>query len=413
MPRQTPVLDDERRSYGALWLLCSLLLLVGALWAIADDNIFRRPWKKYQAEFNRLEIRHLEEAIATEQARLDADPEYQAAVKALADAKTSVSSGENVRRIKELERELVDAQKADQSKDLNLRFVKSLLEELRFKHDDALHAGRPTEAILHEIEEKEQLRVERQKIYGESQQHIEDLQNQVKGLQGAVRTSEDTLTKLTTARGELEQKLEGVSLGYFPGPKASPPFFGFDWQPKIPKIQQVVLEEFDRNNFDKPIARVDRCTSCHAGINKPGFEDEPNPWKTHPHRDVLLTKHPPDKFGCTPCHGGQGPAVNSPEVAHGNFLDPHGHVENVEFIEQPLNRGTKVQASCLKCHAGVQHLEGAETIAHGEHLFEELGCHGCHLTEGYEDLSKSSGASVIGPSLRRIGAKLDHAFLVR
>jgi len=26
MPRSTPVLDDEKRSYGALWLVCSLLL---------------------------------------------------------------------------------------------------------------------------------------------------------------------------------------------------------------------------------------------------------------------------------------------------------------------------------------------------------------------------------------------------
>ena len=413
MPRQTPVLDDERRSYGALWLLCSLLLLVGALWAIADDNIFRRPWKKYQAEFNRLEIGRLEQAIATEQGRLDADPEYQAAVKALADAKTSVASGENARRIKELQRELVDAQKADQSKDLNLRFVKSELEELRFKHDDALHAGRPTEAILHEIEEKEQLRVERLKIYTESQQHIEDLQNQVKALQGAVKAADDTLAKLTAARGELEQKLEGVSLGYFPGPKASPPFFGSEWQPKIPKIQQIVLEEFDRNNFDKPIARVDRCMSCHAGINKAGFEDQRNPWKTHPQRELLLGKHPPEKFGCTPCHNGQGPAVNSPDMAHGNFLDAHGHLENVEFIEAPMLRGEKMQANCIKCHAGVQHLQAAEEIARGEHLFEELGCHGCHLTEGYEELAKSGGFSVIGPSLRRIGAKLDHGWMVR
>src|SRR5438309_6124937 len=99
MARQTPVLDEERRSYGALWLLCSLLLLVGALWAIADDNVFRRPWKKYQAGFNRLEISKLEEAIRAEQARLDADTGYQAEEKALADAKNDVTSGETARKI--------------------------------------------------------------------------------------------------------------------------------------------------------------------------------------------------------------------------------------------------------------------------------------------------------------------------
>jgi mono/diheme cytochrome c family protein len=413
MPRSTPVLDDEKRSYGALWLLCSLLLFVGALWAIADDNVFRRPWKRYQAEFNRLEIARLEKAIADEQARLDADPTSQAAVKELERAKASVASGENVRKIADLKRKLVDAQKADQSKDLNLRFVKSELEEQRFQYDDALHHKQPTEKIFAAIQANEKLREERQAIYTESQQHIEAIENEIKATEGDVKTAEDALAKLTTARDDLHQKLEGVSLGHLPGPKATPPFIGVDWQPKIPKIQQVVLEEFDRNNFDEPIARVDRCTSCHSGINKPGFEDQPNPWKTHPRREVLLGKHPTDKFGCTPCHGGQGPAVNSPHEAHGNFRDEHGHLEYVEFIEQPLLRDEKMTANCIKCHAGVQRLDGADEIARGEHLFEELGCHGCHLTEGYEDLAKEHGVSAIGPSLRRIGAKVDHGWMVR
>src|SRR3989449_3901946 len=200
MPRQTPVLDEEKRSYGALWLVASLLLFVGALWAIADDNIFRRPWKKWQAEFNRLEIRRLKDAMADEQKRLDADPEYQAAAKALEDAKRSVTTGEGARKIAELQRELTQAQHEDQKKDFDLRFVKSELEELRFKYDDALHAGRPTEALLKEIEAKEQLRAERQQIYTDSQQRIEALQNEIKQLEGAVKAGEDEVAKLTTAR---------------------------------------------------------------------------------------------------------------------------------------------------------------------------------------------------------------------
>ena len=99
MARKDLKLDEEKRSYGALWLVCSLLLLVGALWAVADDNIFRRPWKKYQAEFNRLEINRLEEAIAAEQKRLDADPAYQQAVAAVAKARADVDSGEQKQKI--------------------------------------------------------------------------------------------------------------------------------------------------------------------------------------------------------------------------------------------------------------------------------------------------------------------------
>ena len=413
MARKTPVLDDEKRSYGALWLVCSVLLFVGALWAVADDNVFRRPWKKYQAGFGRLEISRVKGAIRAEQERLDADPAYQAVVKRRDEARAAVASGENQRRRAELERQLTAALEADQSKDLDLRFVKSELEELRFFYDDALHHHRPTEPILEKIHAREELQREREGVYRESQERIEALRAEIKGVQAELTAAEEELAKLTTARDDLQQKLEGISLGWLPGPKETAPYFGFDWQPKIPKIRQVVLEEYDRNNFDQPIARVDRCTSCHSAINKPGFEDQPNPWKTHPKRDVLLSKHDPDRFGCTPCHNGQGPAVNSPAVAHGNFYDEHGHVENVEFLDQPMLRGEKMTANCIKCHAGVQRLEGADEIARGERLFEDLGCHGCHLTEGYEELAKESGVSAIGPSLRRIGAKLDRGWMVR
>jgi mono/diheme cytochrome c family protein len=411
--RTPPPLDEEKRSYGALWLVCSLLLFVGALWAVADDNLFRRPWKKYQAHFNRLEIERLNAAIAEEQARLDADPAYQQAIAAAVAARQSLESGENAQKLAALERQLTRARQEDQSKDLNLRFVKSELEELRYFYDDALHHHRPLDDISRTIAEREALQVEREKIYGESQQHIEGIEEEIKALQGSVKAAEDALVKLTTKRDELAERRAGVSIGYLPGPKASPPFVGWEWQPKIPKIQQVVMPEFDRNNFDQRIERVDRCTSCHAGINKVGFDDQPNPWKTHPKRELLLGKHPPEKFGCTPCHGGDGPAVNSPDRAHGNFYDEHGHLKNVPFMEHTLNRGEKMEANCVKCHAGVQNLEGAEKIARGENLFVQLGCHGCHLTEGYEELAKYNGVSTIAPSLRRLDAKVDHGWLVR
>ena len=49
MARRDSVTDDEKRSYAALWLVLSLLLFLGAVWAIADDYVFRRPWKWYQS----------------------------------------------------------------------------------------------------------------------------------------------------------------------------------------------------------------------------------------------------------------------------------------------------------------------------------------------------------------------------
>ena len=416
MARRDSVLDDEKRSYGAAWLVLSLLLLVGALWAVADDNVFRRPWKKYQAGFERLEIATMEKQIADEQAKLDAAPAYQAAAKAVAEAKRGVASGDVAKEIATLQAKLADLRNEDLAKDLNLRFIKSELEEWRYQHDEALHHHDQgaVERWAQKIEGGDAEKAKRQQIYDESQKAIQDVENQIKAKEGALTAAEDALAKLTQKRDDIQGKLETVSLGYFPGPKATFPFVGFDWQPKIPKIQQVVLEEFDHNAFKEPVARVDRCTSCHSAIDKPGFEDQPNPWKTHPKRALYLGNHPTDKYGCTPCHNGDGPAVNSPTAAHASYVDAKGEAHPLHLREEhALYRGEKVQTSCIRCHAAVTNLDGAEVVARGQRLFIEFGCHGCHLADGYEDLAKVNGISITGPSLRRIGAKLDHAWMVR
>ena len=106
--------------------------------------------------------------------------------------------------------------------------------------------------------------------------------------------------------------------------------------------------------------------------------------------------------------------MNSDKAAHCNYYDADGELHEVHLREErALFRGPKMQANCIKCHPGVQGLEGAPVVARGEKLFVELGCHGCHLAEGYEDLSKENGVTAVGPSLRRIGAKDDHAWMVR
>jgi mono/diheme cytochrome c family protein len=46
-------------------------------------------------------------------------------------------------------------------------------------------------------------------------------------------------------------------------------------------------------------------------------------------------------------------------------------------------------------------------VSEGQRLFEQIGCTGCHLVRGYEDIPK------IGPSLRRISAKVDPSWAVR
>jgi len=49
----------------------------------------------------------------------------------------------------------------------------------------------------------------------------------------------------------------------------------------------------------------------------------------------------------------------------------------------------------------------APLLAEGQRLFEQVGCTGCHLVKGYENIPK------IAPSLRKISAKVDPGWMVR
>ena len=137
--------------------------------------------------------------------------------------------------------------------------------------------------------------------------------------------------------------------------------------------------------------RVDRCTTCHLGIDNPDFKDFPQPFKTHPGK----IHHAFEKFGCTVCHQGQGLGTTV-EDAHGQ----------VEFWEEPMLSKKEIQSSCNHCH-NLIYLESGPLISRGKELFVSLGCHGCHKAKGYENFYR------VGPSLRRIGNKVDPSWLVR
>jgi mono/diheme cytochrome c family protein len=143
---------------------------------------------------------------------------------------------------------------------------------------------------------------------------------------------------------------------------------------------------------------VDRCMSCHVGINKSESVSEEQPYASHPRREVYLGKHPPETFGCVLCHEGQARATTSPEKAHGE----------VEYWLKPMHRGKMAQSSCIGCHDKNVELVGGEEIWKAIKLFQELGCYGCHETKGFgKDRDK-----MIGPDLTEISSKVNPAWLL-
>jgi mono/diheme cytochrome c family protein len=384
---------EEKKSYGSVFVIGSALLVVLTLWAFWDDNITRRPWKRYQAEFYRLDYQKAKAAYDAEDKKLQADPAYQELSKKVAAAKSSLSGGELKKQLDALNSEYNRVNVRYGEQDQGIKFIKSELEEAWYEHDHAVQTGGNPKAPLARIDELNKEKAKLDPQFDAIKARRDQLKEQIDKINDSVKAQETELAKMTADRDKwirvMDNAVSTVKSGDFK-------LFSFY---KIPSIKQVALPEFERNHFDDPVARVDRCQSCHVAINRPGFEKEREPFRTHPNREVLFSDsaHPPEKFGCTVCHEGQGPAVNSVKQAHGE----------VDYWETPLLRGDKVQSSCVSCHLNVQPLKDAPLLAEGQRMFEQVGCTGCHLVKGYEDIPK------IGPSLRRISAKVDPSWIVR
>ncbi|MCP4249710.1 MAG: c-type cytochrome [bacterium] len=171
--------------------------------------------------------------------------------------------------------------------------------------------------------------------------------------------------------------------------------------------------------FLPALDRVDRCTTCHVGIDDPAMVDQEPPIRTHPGN--IFEHHPVDKFGCTVCHDGQGLAVQA-QAAHGE----------VAHWDAPLLRGQQVYTSCSRCHyendlygwgedlyargGSLSALDQTElassisgldpshslSIARGKQLVQQSGCLGCHKYRGR--------GGTLGPDITYVGDKTKHDY---
>ncbi len=375
---------DETTSYSFLYFLVAGATLFVTLWAFWDDEYSRRGYKEFQDvyfkdQYVRAENEYKEvtqkiqakeqeilAAIASEEQKLNASDEYEELAEVAWEAQNHL-----------------DEVTGDQ------KFARSRLDEYYYYYKKAMHEGKNFEVQLAKVHDTEKEIQEFDPVIAELKRKRDEAEEKLLKFKAEKENLEKEIAKLVNDR----QILEGTMDYYKP--------FPFFW--RAAEILQTVIPSYGKNNFQEITYKVDRCHTCHIAYDDPYYENHEQPLKTHPDVDLYIKKHDPLVTGCTWCHKGQGTATAPAEDAHGS----HHEMDQSTGINEPILLGNLMQANCRNCHAPQVELEGAPMLSKGKKLFIKMGCHGCHLVEGYQKERK------VGPSLLRIASKVDPSWLVR
>lgn len=362
----------ESRNYSLYYLLFSGVLFLGTMWAVVDEVATRRPWKDEQRQYYELLSQRVQEQIDQAIADFDSSTflELEVDLAAATDSLNGIPYRNTLEKHNQVLEQLIEEQR-------EFQFAKSRGDEAYYFYKKSVKEGSPDEGEKRKLDENEALMGRHQTAITALESERDSLLVILGEYRSNVRKVRDAIDGLRKNIDKWNMKLSRV--------KSSPI-----------EIKQVMMLDYDRNPFNDPKARVDRCQSCHLGWREELMQDAPQPFKTHPFPD-LLEKHNPEIVGCTPCHRGQGPALTA-GFAHG---------EDDHYWENPLLKGLDTYATCNECHESQSILAPNPTFTKAKRVMLESGCHGCHEIQGYADAPK------VGPELNKLGYKTDAQWIFR
>ena len=393
--------------------LSSIIFLACTVWIFVDDN--DDEFKDYQREFRKMQIEVAQEKLAQQTEIVENEKLVYEERLAEAQNQFDLRSDE----LDSLEKELEDLESKHYSQNMKFQSQKANTEVLRFlveaENAHADHGPSHRDDYAAAIERLDILRLEKEA----TEIDIARVQKDIKAIGLDLKSKSDDLEKYMKQYNLTNNKLDKLDRTRMTTANKLGDIVRdlpiLDFLDPFYKVNQIVVADvkYDVNFAAVPV--VDRCTSCHLGIDNPDFSNAPQPYTTHPNLDLYITSgspHPMNNFGCTSCHGGRSRGTSFVSSSHTpnnvedkqRWIEEHDWKVNHHWLT-PMLPIKYTEASCFKCHNNTSDLSGGDKINLGLTLIDQAGCNGCHHNEDWPTLAKS------GPNLKRINEKLTESWV--
>lgn len=372
----TPPLEQDpvtSQSYSGLYLIASVLLIATLIWALYDEVYGLRPWKSTQRRFVKAYTAYLKKLKPKErnaEAAIKQTEGYQQLESAL---KAALSQADP--KVKEMDHQISLIEARSLALTDIFQSARSQVSAKIYEIEHASAGGKKTlEKDLAEIKKGPfTLKLPPLDDSGKEEKasftfdQLEKEFDRLKGRKADLLAQRvEALRLANDLRRKMDAYVEDRLAGLTPQQVNS----------LITKMEDFTVEIKQINVPEYNI--VDRCESCHLGVREPVLLTKKEmggeaAFVSHPEKE-LLAIHDPEKFGCSPCHNGNGRATTSTEKAHGRY----------EHWLWPLYPKGYAEAGCVQCHVSDIVLDHADTLNDGRDLYIVRGCMGCHRYEGYD-----------------------------
>jgi mono/diheme cytochrome c family protein/archaellum component FlaC len=382
----------------------SLFLFLSVIWMVWDD--YNRDWKNTQRQFVELETQVTQANLQKAAGAVDKN-KLTKLQSELAAAEKSAAA--NQQKIEELQQQIKDLDAQLYRDQQNYQFTRADYDHDRYEFEAARVAGSSrAERMGQDVAELEKRMNELNLIVEKTTADRAAKVRELEQLNGQVGTLRGQIAEMQTEGRRLQGRLDVIAPSLVKDYFRNAPLLDF-MAPTL-KVQQVILPNLvDDVNFTK-VPKMDRCQTCHLAIDRPGYEQYPQPFRTHPNLSTYLgsnSKHPLDQVGCTVCHEGMGQSVSFRDASHTPATEEQKteweekyHWEEPHLWDYPMLPARMTEASCAKCHKQETFIPQADQLTLAYATYERSGCYACHKTRGFENLRKP------GPILTKIQAKL-------